>query len=223
MFSAHLRVRMPVAESHPMHEPSVLRSVAAYVALLWCGFGPLALQASPPTLYLADFEFDRIHAVDWKTGALIGSFPAPGAFSTGLELAGGDLYVNNHTGCSDDRIYRVNPRSGSVLGSYPSPACPIDALASDPSGAYLVGLAILPAPQHLVVLDRKQGGVVTTIALDLQGDAARGLTWLGNLVYVSDEATETIYAYSINIAQSSAIRVAAIPIAARCPGLCRQR
>ena len=118
------------------------------LAALTLGVCPALAQ---PLVYLADFGADVIHALDRRSGALVRSIPAPGSFSTGLEIFEGDLLINNYTGCGDDRLYRVDATSGDIIDSYPSPDCPVDGLALDPSGAYLLALA--PEEEQLVIVE----------------------------------------------------------------------
>ena len=196
--------------------PRCLRSDPVAWAIAAALLAP-AVPVDGQTIFLADFETDQIHAMDRTSGVLLYSFPARGSFSTGLQFADGVLFVNNYTGCTDDRVFRVNAVTGAIIGSAASPTCPVDGLAKDPAGNHFLALA--PQLEQLLVFDPKDGTVAGTIELGLDGVETRDVTWLGDLVYVADELTDTIYAYSLDISNGRATLVRAIPVGTNCPGL----
>lgn len=63
--------------------------------------------------HLYQIAEDRIHKIDAKTGALLGSIPAPGGGGdSGLAWAEGSLWVGQYRG---RKILQVDPETGTVL------------------------------------------------------------------------------------------------------------
>jgi hypothetical protein len=184
-------------------------------------------------LWLGDFDNGRIWVMDLDKRTVLTSYPAPSLepspLPTGMALLRGRLYVNNfnfnfdcHNG---NELFSINKKTGKVFGVSVIPACAIDGMAAIPEAGLVVGIDSRVSPEQLVLLKpipESGDGVVVkvgTIVIDVPGGSVRGLAYLNGKLYVSEEDTDSIYIYHLNLPSRKVTLKGQIDIGTKAPGL----
>jgi DNA-binding beta-propeller fold protein YncE len=128
-----------------------------------------------------------INTIDPRTGAQIGSIPAPSGRGEGLAYDGSRLYYSTIT-----RIYVVNPSTGAVLRSFPPPGGSCRGLAYG-RGCLFSGNS---STGVITVFDRSTLAIRGTITAPGGGTAkAEGLAFnpSTNELFIANQSDNLIY------------------------------
>ena len=150
-------------------------------------------------LYLADW-FGLIWSMDLETQMLLGSFPVEPS-PTGLALLDGVLYVST---VFPNQMFSFDPNTGTQLSK--SDITPIlDGLATIPEARLIAGIEPSfdqPEVIHLYRPSTSGYGLEEAydpIPLDVPGDAVRALAYAQGQFYISEESTQAIHVYGLDL------------------------
>lgn len=133
-------------------------------------------------------------------GKVVTTFPAPGAFCTGLTFDGAVLWVADY---KTDLLYAVKPGNGEVVRSIAAPGFWPAGLAWD--GEYLWNI---DSKQKKLFKINPQTGTILTV-LPAPCSNPEGLVWFDETLWISDSRAKEIY--KIDIQDGTAVHTIPAP------------
>lgn len=192
-------------------------------------FPTAASTSDAKVLYLADW-FSLIWKMDIETQQTQGSFSVE-QNPIGLALLDGVLYVSSTV----NMIFAFNPDTGDQLSAYKTNLI-LDGLAAIPEVNLIAGIEpsndgfeeknLIPSKEKLHFYRINGPGDIqeetyNPVEVDVPGNAVRALAYAEGEIYISEETTQKIYVYRVDIKGKNVLLTydRELPIGFSAPGL----
>lgn len=149
-------------------------------------------------IWVANPEDDLLHKVDFSSGAILATFPAPGGDTAlwggpdGLAWDGANLWVMADSNDEPHQIYKVDPTNGNVITSFPSPGPESDGLTFDGTSLYLSD----SQNNRIYILDPSDGSAIDSFVV--AGGRLEDLAWDGDYLWYADNLDLRIYKFDVD-------------------------
>jgi len=161
------------------------------------GPGPMGLAFDGTYLWSVDFLDDKIYKLS-KSGAVIGSIPAPSGISSGLVWDGTNLWVSEWFSYE---IYKLNPENGQILMSFNAP----DFEEEYPYGLAWDGAHLWASNSNgIYMLDPATGAVLESCNDSaFKYGKAYGMTWDGRYLWAGGWISDSIIKIDVPTLETS--------------------
>ncbi|MDZ7698922.1 MAG: matrixin family metalloprotease [Deltaproteobacteria bacterium] len=161
------------------------------------GSRPMGLAFDGTYLWSVDYLDDKIYELS-KSGAVIGSIPAPSGISSGLAWDGTNLWVSEWFSY---KIYKLNPENGQVLMSFNAP----DFEEEYPYGLAWDGTHLWVSTSNgIYMLDPATGAVLESCNDSaFKYGRAYGMTWDGQYLWGGSWVSNSIIKIDVPASDTS--------------------
>ncbi len=157
------------------------------------GSYPTGLTFDGTNLWLADYQTDKLYAIDPVTGKVVKTIEAPAYWPEGLawdgealwnaDVKGGIPLSENYAG----KIYRINPEDGTILKTIMAPSSTPRGLTWD--GKYL--WCVDSDSEEVIQFSPDDGTTIRSFSSPASDP--RGITFDGKYLWISDRLKDEIY------------------------------